>query len=343
MLYPLLLAPLLQARVWGGRDLERLYQKPLPPGVPIGESWEIADRPGASSVVANGPLAGRDLRWLMTNHAGELLGAAVASPGRFPLLVKILDARQVLSVQVHPPAAVAAQLGGEPKTEMWFVTQAAPGAQLLAGLRAGVDRAAFARKLADGTVGECLHTIPVAAGDALFLPSGRVHALGEGLVIFEIQQNSDTTYRVFDWNRPGPDGKPRALHVQPAMTSIDFGDFAPGLVKAPWERRGGGRVRKLVEDPLFSVREWQWPAGYGERLAAPSRPRIIGVATGRLRLDHAASGVAVVLSAGHFCLLPASLEGVNLAAQTATRCLIAVPGLAGCLGGRHREMDESGF
>ena len=329
MLYPLLFTPLLQERVWGGRDLERLYRKPLPPGVPIGESWEIADRPGASTMIANGPLAGRDLRWLMANHAGELLGNAAAAHGRFPLLVKILDARQVLSVQVHPPAAVAAQLGGEPKTEMWFVTQAAPGAQLLAGLRAGVDRATFARKLADGTVGECIHAISAAAGDALFLPSGRVHALGQGLVVFEIQQNSDTTYRVFDWNRLGTDGKPRALHVQPAMTSINFGDFKPGLMNVPWQRRGGGRVRNLVEDPLFSVHEWQWPAGYGERLAAPARPRIIGVATGRLRLDHAASGVVVVLSAGHFCLLPASVEGVNLEAQAATRCLIAAPGLAG--------------
>ena len=209
MLYPLVFRPIFKDRIWGGRELERLYGKKIPVGQPTGESWEISDRPGDASVIANGPLAGNDLRWLMENHAAEILGGAKpAAERRFPLLCKILDAREKLSLQVHPPASKAAELRGEPKTEMWFITDAAPDASLYVGLKRGVTRAEFEKKISDGSVADCFHRIPVKAGDAMFLPSGRVHAIGDGLVIFEIQQNSDTTYRVFDWNRVGLDGQP---------------------------------------------------------------------------------------------------------------------------------------
>ena len=212
MLYPLVFQPLFKERVWGGRELERLYAKKLPLSKTIGESWEISDRPGDASVIANGPLAGKNLRWLMEHQATEVLGSAKpAAEGRFPLLCKILDARERLSLQVHPPAGKAKELNGEPKTEMWYIADAAPDASLYVGLKHGVTRAQFEKKVADGSVAECFHRIPVRAGDAMFLPSGRVHAIGDGLVIFEIQQNSDTTYRVFDWNRVGLDGKPREL------------------------------------------------------------------------------------------------------------------------------------
>src|SRR5215472_1402742 len=230
MLYPLTFRPIFKERVWGGRDLERLFRKPLPASSLIGESWEIADRPGDISLIDNGPLAGRDLRWLMEQHRAELLGAATAPQGKFPLLIKILDARQTLSVQVHPPARHAARLGGEPKTELWYIAAAAPDAKLFVGLKRGVSRADFETKIRNGSVAECLHSISVKAGDAMFLPSGRVHAIGAGLVIFEIQQNSDTTYRVFDWNRAGLDGKPRPLHVAESLASIDFDDFEPSVL-----------------------------------------------------------------------------------------------------------------
>src|SRR5439155_15811817 len=184
MLYPLTFHPIFKERVWGGRQLERLYQKTLPPDLPIGESWEITDRPDAMSVIANGPLAGKDLRWLMEHHQTELLGPARSRGGRFPLLIKILDAREKLSLQVHPPAAVAGALGGEPKTELWYVADARPGAELYVGLRRGVTRAEFERKITAGTVADCFHRVPVQAGDAMFLPSGRVHAIGGGVVIF---------------------------------------------------------------------------------------------------------------------------------------------------------------
>ena len=232
MLYPLIFQPIFKERVWGGRELERLYGKKLPPGAVIGESWEISDRPGDASVIANGPLAGKDLRWLMEHHAPEILGGAKpAADGRFPLLCKILDARDKLSLQVHPPANKAAELGGEPKTEMWYIADAAPDARFYVGLKRGVTRAEFEKKISDGSVADCFHRVPVRAGDTMFLPSGRVHAIGDGLVIFEIQQNSDTTYRVFDWNRVGLDGKPRELHVAQSLASIDFNDFEPKLVE----------------------------------------------------------------------------------------------------------------
>jgi mannose-6-phosphate isomerase len=304
MLYPFTFRSIFKQRVWGGRELERLYRKPLPPAVPIGESWEIADRPGDVSVVANGPLAGKDLRWLMENHAAELLGDAKAHDRRFPLLIKILDAQEKLSLQVHPPAARAAELGGEPKTEMWYLAEAAPGAELYVGLKRGVTRAEFERKVEAGTVAECFHRVRVQSGDAMFLPSGRVHALGAGLVIFEIQQNSDTTYRVFDWNRLGLDGKPRELHVPQSLASIDFNDFEPSLLPRAFAQQGVQQVRPLVRDPLFTVEVHRAGAGVDVPLR-PGKMQIIGLLTGRVQVG---GGQATAdLAPGQFCLLPASL------------------------------------
>ena len=284
MLYPLTFHPIFKERVWGGREMERLYQKKLPAGVPIGESWEISDRPGDASVIANGPLAGKDLRWLMENHRAELLGdAKPAAENRFPLLCKILDAREKLSLQVHPPANKAAELGGEPKTEMWFIADAAPGAELFVGLKRGVTRAEFEKKVRTGEVAECFHRVPVQAGDAMFLPSGRVHAIGAGLVIFEIQQNSDTTYRVFDWNRVGLDGKPRELHIAQSLASIDFNDFEPALVQGQFT--GGSPIQKrpLVNDPLFNVEVWKMNSGAGSLLKT-KRLQIVAVMDGQLEI-----------------------------------------------------------
>ena len=316
MFYPLTFHPLFKQRVWGGRNLARLYHKPLPPDVPIGESWEISDRPGDVSVVANGPLAGTDLHSLMETHAAELLGSAKTQHGRFPLLIKILDAQEVLSVQVHPPAAKAMALGGEPKTEMWYVADAAPDAELFLGLKRGVTRAEFEQRLRAGAVADCLHRVKVHRGDAAFLPSGRVHALGAGVVIFEIQQNSDTTYRVFDWNRPGLDGKPRDLHIEQSLASIDFDDFEPALLKRDLVRSGGVDVRPLVRDPLFTVEMYEAEGGATLPLQ-PGRLQIIALLKGQARVGEPSAAVA--LSAGQFCLIPACLaQAVVQAATPAT-------------------------
>jgi mannose-6-phosphate isomerase len=314
VLYPLTFQPIFKERIWGGRELERLYAKKIPAGKPIGESWEISDRPGDASVIANGPLAGKNLRWLMENHAHELLGdAKPVSENRFPLLIKILDAREKLSLQVHPPASKTTELQGEPKTEMWFIADAAPGAELFVGLKRGVTRAEFEKKISDGSVAECFHRIPVRAGDTMFLPSGRVHAIGAGLVIFEIQQNSDTTYRVFDWNRTGLDGKPRERHIAQSLASIDFSDFEPKLVETKFTADGKIQKQALVKDPLFNVETWKLNSG-ASVLLKPKKLQIVTMTAGGIEIK--SGPISVNLSAGQFCLIPASLERTKVLAKT---------------------------
>jgi mannose-6-phosphate isomerase len=318
MLYPLVFQPIFQERIWGGRSLERLYHKPLPEGVPIGESWEICDRPEAQSIIVNGPLAGRTLQWLMENHSRELLGRAKPLAGRFPLLIKILDAREKLSLQVHPPAAKARALGGHPKTELWYIADAAPNAELYVGLRPGITRQQFTEGIRAGTVDECFHRFNARAGDAMFLPSGRVHAIGAGLVIFEIQQNSDTTYRVFDWNRTDSSGRGRPLHVAESLECINFADFAPQPI-----RFQDAPLTRLVNDPLFSVEVAALREG--EVLEQPLRScRILAAIEGQVGIPHMEE--PVVLAAGQFCLLPAVLGLMRVEASQPARVLISEPG-----------------
>jgi mannose-6-phosphate isomerase len=314
VLYPLTFHPIFKERIWGGREIEKLYGKKLPAGELIGESWEISDRPNDESIIANGKFAGKSLRWLMENHARELLGdAKPANENRFPLLIKILDAREKLSLQVHPPASKAAELKGEPKTEMWFIANAAPGAELFVGLKRGVTRAEFEQKISDGSVADCIHRIPVRTGDVIFLPSGRVHAIGDGLVIFEIQQNSDTTYRVFDWNRVGLDGKPRELHIAQSLTSIDFNDFEPKLAGEKFTGDDKIKSRSLVRDSLFNVEHLEMKAGAAAKLME-RKLQIIAVVNGQIEIG--SNSETVSLSAGKFCLIPASLEQTEILAKS---------------------------
>ncbi len=318
ILYPFTFQPIFKERVWGGRNIERLYGKNLPDKQVIGESWEITDRPEGVSVIANGAFAGKTLRWLMENHAAELLGAERAGAKTFPLLVKILDAQDKLSLQVHPPAAKAKELKGDPKTEMWFIADATPSADLFVGLKRGVTREDFERKVGDGSVAECFHHIPVKAGDTMFLPSGRVHAIGAGNVIFEIQQNSDTTYRVFDWNRLGLDGKPREMHVAQSLASIDFNDFEPSLAKGEYSRNETFAVRYLVDDPLFRTNAWQIKRG--QRFHVSSKlPQILGIVRGRMTIT--GNNVEVPLKPGDFCLVPSAVERISVQSETQVELL----------------------
>jgi mannose-6-phosphate isomerase len=310
MLGPLKFEPILKERVWGGHRLAQQYGKVAPPGQRIGESWEISDRPEGVSAITHGPLAGKDLRWLMEHHRTELLGGAESDSPRFPILCKLLDADQKLSLQVHPPSGIAAQLGGEPKTEMWFIAHAEPGAELYVGLRRGVTRALFERKIAEGTVADCFHRLAVQSGDVMFLPSGRVHALGAGLVIYEIQQNSDTTYRVFDWHRVGLDGKPRDLHIEQSLACIDFNDFEPGLVQSEWRTFPGLRRKTLVRSGVFQADLIGLPPQSAVALAG-GQLRILAAVEGTIEVT--APGHALRLGAGQFGLLPAALPEISLA------------------------------
>ncbi|MGE3308974.1 MAG: type I phosphomannose isomerase catalytic subunit [Limisphaerales bacterium] len=330
--YPIRFVPIYQERVWGGRRLESVYGRVLPGTVPIGESWEISDRDEASSVVANGPWTGLSLSELVARHASALMGDAPLRRGRFPLLVKILDAREILSLQVHPPADRAEGLGGEPKSEMWFFTGADPGSEILAGLRPGTTRESFQRELSAGTVERCCHRIPVVPGDAMMLPSGRVHAIGAGLLLFEIQENSDTTFRVFDWNRVGLDGKPRPLHVRESLASIDFEDHAPRLVETAWSvpaadtadtATTGFSSRLLAAQESFRVEAHRGPSG-ARWIRKLARCLIVGVVRGSLRVGDGPD--AVRLGAGDFCLVPASMGCVTATLECEAEWLTAVPG-----------------
>lgn len=326
MLYPLTFVPIFKERVWGGRNLEHLFQKPLLPGKVIGESWEISDRPGDVSVIANGFLAGKDLHWLLENHREELLGTAADLAGRFPLLIKILDAQQDLSLQVHPPAHKAAALGGDPKSELWYVVAAEPNAAVYAGLKKGLTRDQFEARLGDGTVAKCFHRLDVKKGDSLFLPSGRVHAIAAGSVIFEIQQNSDTTYRVFDWNRVGLDGKPRELHIEQSLESIDFNDFEPELAPAAFSRDEQSLQRVLVSDPLFHVEVRRLEAGDKFEFP-PGQMVIVAQVEGHSNLGSSSGDVAMV--PGQFCLIPANVRDAQLTASRASEFLLIKVGTGG--------------
>lgn len=227
---PITFQPLYMERVWGGRELERKYGRALPsPDTPYGESWEMTDRPDEQSVVSSGDYEGYTLGQLWQEKRTEVFGSGFETDERFPLLIKILDARDDLSIQVHPPAEIAPDLGGEPKTEMWYIADAEPDAKLYVGMKEGVCREDFQQAIENGTVDQVVHAISPKAGDSIFIPSGRLHAIGAGLLIYEIQQNSDTTYRVFDWNRMGLDGSPRQLHVEESMQCIDFTDVEPAM------------------------------------------------------------------------------------------------------------------
>jgi mannose-6-phosphate isomerase len=283
--------PLFQERIWGGRKLADLYGKKLLPDVAVGESWEIVDRPEAQSVVRDGPLRGKTLHELWMQKRQSIFGN-VPDAARFPLLVKTLDARETLSLQVHPPEKVAAKLGGEPKTEFWYVAAADPGAELFVGLEEALTRAQFEEALRSRTVAEYVHRIRVKTGDAMFLPAGRLHAVGEGNLIVEIQQNSDTTYRVFDWNRVDDQGKPRQLHLDQALQCIDFNDIRPQLVET--------QAEVLLHDDLFEIQKWNFDSP--RQIAPLGQFAIVYCLTGKLRCAD------VELGPGGSFLIPARLE-----------------------------------
>jgi mannose-6-phosphate isomerase len=253
--YPLIFQPLLFEKVWGGRRLER-FGKVLPPGKAIGESWELADMGATSasgagggaarSVIANGPMRGRSLRDALAQWdiLGEPARSRAAAKDGFPLLVKYLDARENLSVQVHPsPAYAASHPGAHLKTECWYILDADPGSMIYTGVRPGVTRDAFAAHVKGGTVVEALVAVPAVAGEMHNLPSGTIHALGAGVLVAEVQTPSDTTFRVFDWGRTG-----RELHVAQSLECADFGP-------APAATRGGARESALVSAPFYRVDE----------------------------------------------------------------------------------------
>lgn len=250
MLQPLIIEPRITSAIWGGNALVRDYGKTGDPNATLGESWECWD----DNVVREGPFAGKPIAALRAELGNRLMGSLDARH-IFPVLTKIIDARQSLSVQVHPDDAYAQRVERQEngKTECWVILSADPGAELVLGWTTATSRAEYERRVADGTLGEILRRIPVKPNDAFYLPSGTLHAIGAGIRLFETQQASDLTYRIFDWNRVGPDGKPRQLHVDRAADVLDYGRGKAAQTKHLLYSADGVAHEAYIADPRFVV------------------------------------------------------------------------------------------
>ena len=320
-LYPLKFVPRLVEKMWGGRKIETILGKKLPPKAPIGESWEIYDFPPGivdasteriSSIIANGPLAGRPLHWAVKEYGKDLLAEVplVGPHGQFPLLIKFLDAREDLSVQVHPDDKYC---GGHPsahlKTEAWFIMQHDPGARLFKGLNPGTTPQAFRAAIETGDVEKHLGVVPAKVGQCHYLPSGTIHALGAGILAAEVQTPSDTTFRVYDFNRVDPStGKKRTLHVEQAMECINFAANPEPTGPRPASRSGH---RPLVESPYFKISRQRMAEGVDKPIES-SQPTIWIVlqGAGQIKVDGVKDPVR--FERGETILLPMAMKNPHL-------------------------------
>jgi mannose-6-phosphate isomerase len=318
---PLVFAPFFRPQVWGGRRLAEAFGKPLPPEGPIGESWELSVQPLHVSQVSEGPWAGTTLQQLWDERRGELLGAANSALPQFPWLIKWLDCRELLSVQVHPDDRTAQELLGEPfgKTESWVVVQADPTARIYAGLLPGVTREELSARSGDGTVAECLHSFVPHPGDCLHIPAGTVHAVGGGVLLAEVQQTSDATFRLFDWNRVDAQGNPRPLHLESALAAIDFsrGPVAPVVP----QKSDSQQPEMLVRCPYYTLERIRLGGPWGIVLATLSAWMVL---EGTARLRTSDGHYERVCRAGDVVLVPASVGSLEWQPIEGTPTLLAV-------------------
>jgi mannose-6-phosphate isomerase len=326
---PLRFRPSYHTLVWGGRAMAR-WRSDLPDG-PVGESWDLADHPRGMSVIAEGSLAGKTLREVTRDHGRELVGETWDG-GDFPLLVKLIDANDRLSIQVHPDDALAKSLGvgNRGKTECWLMIN--DGGELFVGTKPGVSRHAFETARAAGSAAECLERYRAQDGDFFFLPARTVHALGKGCLLYEVQQTCDVTFRVDDWGRVGLDGKPRPLHVQESLATIDFNARSQQPVRAPEEEHpAGGTIRRLVSCDFFRIEERRGASLHG---GGNGRCTIITCLDGHGTLATAAGSIPMTqmqtylipARAGAWSATAATENGGSLKSQLGLRLLAAQPG-----------------
>ena len=330
-LYPLVFQPRLVEKIWGGRKIETVLGKPLPAGKQIGESWELYDFPPGvvdgsadwvSATVANGPLAGTSLHALVTAYGADLMGRVPLAPqGQFPILIKYLDAREDLSVQVHPDQAYAdVHADAHLKSEAWYVLQRDEGSRLLKGLAPHTDRSRFAEAIVTGNVETHINAVRVAPGDCHYLPSGTVHALGAGILVAEVQTPSDTTFRVFDFNRvDASTGKPRSLHVEQAMACIDF-ERTSDVDDRPRTHVAGphATVSRLVDSPYFRLEKVRF--GEGVEQPVPYRDPVVWMMLeGRAEIRTDGQPQPTPVGKGDTVLLPAKLA--NPVLRTLSDCV----------------------
>jgi mannose-6-phosphate isomerase len=310
---PLRFQPFFRSAVWGGRELARFLGKNPPAGVPCGESWEVSDHSSHASIVATGSLFGHTLRELMLRHRDQLLGPAAAQHERFPWLIKLLDVSDRLSVQVHPDERAAGRLalGESAKSEAWLVLDARPGSFISAGLRAGIGPEQLRAALAQGTVADCLHRFAPQPGDFIYLPAGTVHAAGGGVVLAEIQQTSDATFRLFDWDRTDSAGRPRALHLAQAQASIDW-KRGPCESIAAWSTE---EQTSLLRCPFFAVDALRRQSAF--TVGGTGRLQALIVAAGQGRFDN-----GEFVMAGDVWIMPACMRRVTLRVETPMAALL---------------------
>jgi mannose-6-phosphate isomerase len=298
--YPLKFGPIFKERIWGGQALRTVFGKELPAGKKIGESWELADLPADKSKIVNGPLAGETINTAIEKFGAAITGRSDYKPP-FPLLIKILDAQDILSVQVHPDPETCRRTGkGDPKTECWYIIDAADGAAIYKGLKSGVTKEQFAQSIKDGDCDQLLEKVLVKKGECHFLPAGTCHAIGAGLLIAEIQTPSDTTYRVFDWNRVDEAGRSRQLHIEDALESIHFDPAGDDLSVR--------MVGRLVDSEVFKVDKGHQTPGC-EVLFSAGQMRVVMVITGKGCITAQATE-AVDFRKGDTVLIPTAFEGV---------------------------------
>ena len=305
--YPLKFRPIFKERIWGGQALKTVFGKMLPAGAKIGESWELADLPDDKSEIINGPLAQLTIKTAIEKFGAAVTGREDYKPP-FPLLIKILDANDILSVQVHPDTETCRRTGkGDPKTECWYIIDASEDAVIYKGLKKGVTKEQFAQSIEDGNCEKLLEKVQVKNGECHFLPAGTCHAIGPGLLIAEIQTPSDTTYRVFDWNRVDDSGKGRQLHIADALESIHFEPADDDLsVKT---------VGRLVDSDVFKIDKGHQMAGC-EVLLSAGRMKVLIIITGQGYITSQAAQ-SVDFKKGNTLLIPAAFEGVmQFAADT---------------------------
>jgi mannose-6-phosphate isomerase len=324
-LYPLRFAPTYQYRLWGGRRLSGLLSAPLPGDGPIGEAWLLSDRDDHKSQVANGPLKGQTIGELMEEFRDQLLGRSASRFRRFPLLLKFLDAREMLSVQVHPSDAHPdlIPVGETGKTEAWVVIEANKGSRIYEGLKPGTTTDELRHSLADGTIADHLVNIVPKPGDGVFIPAGTVHTLGGGVVVFEVQQNSDVTFRLYDWDHVDPKtGQPRPLQVDQALASIDFQENTGGLVTPVIVT-----TRPVVRERLFDCDHfllWRLRGESPFNVGAAEMPRVLVCIGGSGWLE--SEGSAYGIEKGEVWLLPAVAGACVFHPNSAVSMLeIAIP------------------
>lgn len=320
--YPLIFEPVFKDYPWGGRNLAEKLGRTIPDGI-VAESWEIAAHPNGQSRVANGPDAGKTLGELLDAWGYDLVGrynTQSVEQGRFPLLIKLLDANRWLSVQVHPDDSYgAAHAGDLGKTEMWVVLDAEPGAELIYGFKSGVDHDKFAAAVAAGKTEQWLHRVAVQAGDVIFVPSGAIHALGPGIIVAEIQQNSDTTYRIYDW------GRDRPVHIEHALNVLDFDLIAPDVLSPQPVAERGVPTELIGHCAYFRTERLSLTeSAQVHGLCDGDTLEIWGVLDGQIRLEW--EGDPLEIDAVGWVLLPAMLGAYTISAtEDATLLRVTTP------------------